>query len=108
MCGLYQKWIYGIAQSKETQAAEFFNLVLFFLGFIIFKILYGSKDFFFQQSYLTCLKTSNSKVQFFSDSSSVDWDHFTCLDSEIESDKKIYFFGLTYRTDWLVWSILLK
>lgn len=43
LCGLYQKLIYGIAQSKETQAAEFFNLVVFFLGFIIFKISYGSK-----------------------------------------------------------------
>lgn len=47
LCVLYQKLIYGIAQSKETQAAEFFSLVVVFLGFIIFKISYGSKLFFF-------------------------------------------------------------
>ena len=47
LCGLYQTLIYGIAQSKETQAAEFFNLVVVFLGFIIFKISYGSTLFFF-------------------------------------------------------------
>lgn len=43
--------------------------------------------------------TTNPKVQLFSDSLSIDWGHFTCFDSGMNSDKKIYLLGLTCHVD---------